>query len=78
MLELEPALEKNKRMRFNLFMDLVTTESNYVGILKTIVTVRISVMCEHLADAGREHCVHSKPIFVHFVSHLFDSCSTSH
>lgn len=37
--ELEPALEKNKRMRFNLFMDLYTTESNYVGILKTIVTV---------------------------------------
>lgn len=41
--EAESIAEKSKRMRLNLFMDLFTTESNYVGILKTIVTVRTNL-----------------------------------
>lgn len=48
MTEIEPAIEKNKRMRYNLFMDLFTTESNYVGILKTIVTVSVSQAITHI------------------------------
>lgn len=35
---------KKKSMRYNHFMDLFSTESNYVGILQTIVTVW-SVKC---------------------------------
>lgn len=42
--EAEPSIEhlpKNKSMRYNHFMDFFHTESNYVGILDTIMTVRI-------------------------------------
>lgn len=37
----EVNIPKNKTMRYNHVMDLYSTESNYVGILHTIVSVSI-------------------------------------
>lgn len=45
--EVEISIEpKKKTMRYNYFMDLFGTESNYVDILNTITTVSIySIIC---------------------------------
>lgn len=52
-MENTPKTKKQKSMRFNHFMDLYSTESNYVGILHTIVS-EFQKPLEYMVDTDEE------------------------
>lgn len=62
-----PKTKKQKSMRFNHFMDLYSTESNYVGILHTIVS-EFQKPLETMVDTNEELLNKSelKAIFINF------------